>query len=74
MDGVQRSPSSSAALVLPCDVFLAAHASAYGGVEKIAKARAGAKPNPFIDPDGYQQAVARSERAFLAELTKQSAR
>lgn len=59
---------------LPCDVFLAAHASAYGGVEKIAKARAGVKPNPFIDPDGYQQAVARSERAFLAELTKQSAR
>ena len=59
---------------LPCDVFLAAHASAYGGPEKMAKARAGAKPNPFIDPQGYTQAIARSERAFLAELDKQSPR
>ena len=59
---------------LPCDVFLAAHASAYGGPEKMAKARAGATPNPFIDPDGYTQAVARSERAFLEELKKQSTR
>jgi metallo-beta-lactamase class B len=55
-------------------VFLAAHASAYDGPAKMTKARAGAKPNPFIDPQGYTQAIARSERAFLAELDKQSPR
>jgi metallo-beta-lactamase class B len=59
---------------LPCDVFLAAHASAFGGPAKMARARAGATPNPFIDPDGYTQAIARSERAFLAELDKQGGR
>jgi metallo-beta-lactamase class B len=59
---------------LPCDVFLAAHASAFDGPAKMAKARAGATPNPFIDPDGYVQAVARSERAFLAELARQGGR
>ncbi len=58
---------------LPCDVFLAAHASAFDGPAKMARARAGATPNPFIDPDGYTQAIARSERAFLAELNKQVA-
>jgi metallo-beta-lactamase class B len=59
---------------LPCDVFLAAHASAYDGPAKMTKARAGAKPNPFIDPQGYKEAVARSERVFLAELDKQGER
>jgi metallo-beta-lactamase class B len=59
---------------LPCDVFLAAHASAYDGPAKMVKAREGGKPNPFIDPEGYKQSIARSERAFLAELQKQSPR
>jgi metallo-beta-lactamase class B len=59
---------------LPCDVFLAAHASAFDGPAKMARARAGVRPNPFIDPDGYTQAIARSERAFLAELDKQEGR
>jgi metallo-beta-lactamase class B len=59
---------------LACDVFLAAHASAFDGVAKMAKARAGAKPNPFIDPEGYRQAVARSERAFGEELARQRGR
>lgn len=59
---------------LPCDVFLAAHASAFDGAGKIARARAGVAPNPFIDPHGFTAAVARSERAFLAELEKQSPR
>jgi metallo-beta-lactamase class B len=59
---------------LPCDVFLAAHASAFGGTAKMAKARSGAKPNPFVDPEGYRQAIARSEQAFQAELEKQGTR
>jgi metallo-beta-lactamase class B len=57
---------------LPCDVFLAAHVSAFGGAAKMAQVRAGAKSNPFIDPDGYRQAIASSERTFLEELKKQS--
>jgi metallo-beta-lactamase class B len=56
---------------LPCDVFLAAHASQFGGNAKMKQALAGAKPNPFIDPAGYQRAIARWEQTFLAELKKQ---
>jgi metallo-beta-lactamase class B len=56
---------------LPCDVFLAAHASAFGGLEKMARARSGATPNPFIDPEGLRQAIARSEQAFAEEMKRQ---
>jgi metallo-beta-lactamase class B len=56
---------------LPCEIFLAAHASVFAGPDKLAKARAGAKSNPFLDSAGYQEWVARSERTFLAELEKQ---
>jgi metallo-beta-lactamase class B len=56
---------------LPCDVFLAAHASQFAGNAKMKQALAGAKPNPFIDPAGYKQAIAGSEQRFLAELKKQ---
>jgi metallo-beta-lactamase class B len=59
---------------LPCDVFLAAHASAYDGPAKMARARADERPNPFIDPGGFKDAIARSERAFLEELNKQESK
>ena len=58
---------------LPCDVFLAAHASQFGGNDKMKRALAGARPNPFIDPAGFTRAVARSEHAFVEELKKQQA-
>jgi metallo-beta-lactamase class B len=54
------------------DVFLTAHLSATGGLEKIAKLRNGASPNPFIDPAGYAAYLERSKRTFEAELAKQA--
>lgn len=56
---------------LPCDVFLGAHGSYYGMEAKVAGLKPG-KPNPFIDPEGYRSYVAERERAFRAELAKQS--
>ena len=58
---------------LPCEVFLAAHASAFGGPEKSAAAAAGKGDAVFVDPQGCRAAIDRSEKAFLAELEKQRA-
>jgi metallo-beta-lactamase class B len=56
---------------LPCEVFLAAHASVFKGPEKAAAAAAGKGDAAFVDPRGCQVAIERSENAFLAELEKQ---
>ena len=58
---------------LSCEVFLAAHASAFGGPEKSATAAAGKGDAVFVDPQGCRAAIDRSEKAFLAELEKQRA-
>jgi metallo-beta-lactamase class B len=58
---------------LPCDVFLAAHASQFEGNDKMKRALAGARSNPFIDRAGFQRAVARSEQAFVREWKRQQA-
>jgi metallo-beta-lactamase class B len=55
---------------LPCDVFLGAHGSYYGMMEKFARINSGSA-NPFIDPAGYKNYVADREQAFNAELKKQ---
>lgn len=47
---------------LPCDVFLAAHGNFYDLAGKMK--RAGSKPNPFVDPDGYKAFVEKMEAAF----------
>ena len=57
---------------LPCDVFLGAHGSYYGMVEKHPRLTAGSA-NPFIDPQGYKRYVANREAAFRAELARQKA-
>jgi len=57
---------------LPCDIFLGAHGSYFGLVEKYPRWKAGDK-NAFIDPDGYRAYIADRERAFLKELERQSA-
>jgi len=57
---------------LPCDIFLGAHGSYFGLVEKYARWKAGDK-NAFIDPAGYKAYVAERRQAFEAELKKQSA-
>ncbi|MFL6416584.1 MAG: subclass B3 metallo-beta-lactamase [Bryobacteraceae bacterium] len=56
---------------LPCDVFLGAHGDYYNLAEKYPKLKAGGA-NPFIDPEGYHQYVAKREAAFRAELKKQT--
>jgi metallo-beta-lactamase class B len=58
---------------LNCEVFLAAHASAFNGPAKAAAAAAGKGDAVFIDPEGCRAAIERSEKAFLAELDKQRA-
>jgi len=55
---------------LPCDVFLGAHGDYYGLEAKYP--RLGHGENPFIDPEGYKSYIAERERAFHAELEKQS--
>jgi metallo-beta-lactamase class B len=56
---------------LPCDIFLGAHGDYYGMQAKYARLQTGGT-NPFIDPEGYKQFLAERQRAFLAELKKQS--
>jgi metallo-beta-lactamase class B len=56
---------------LSCDIFLGSHGSYYSMAGKLARLRAGAADNPFIDPAGYKQFIdesqARFERLLAAE-------
>jgi metallo-beta-lactamase class B len=58
---------------LPCDVFLGPHGSFFDLTEKREALAKGAKPNPFIDPAGYQAYVARAEQAFETAKANKSA-
>ncbi len=49
---------------LPVDVFLTQHGSAFGLADKAARLKAGATPNPFIDPDGYKRWIDTGEQNF----------
>lgn len=53
---------------IKADVFLASHGQFFDLSEKAAKLRAGAKINPFIDPQGYQRFIARMTKAFEDKL------
>jgi metallo-beta-lactamase class B len=55
---------------LPCDVFLGAHGSYYGMVERHARLKK-EKTNPFVNPQGYKNYVAEKERAFRKALAEQ---
>jgi metallo-beta-lactamase class B len=56
---------------LPCDVFLGAHGGYYDMVAKHERARRGGGANPFVDPEGYRDYVARKEKAFRDALAGQ---
>jgi metallo-beta-lactamase class B len=56
---------------LPCDVFLGAHGAYFGMLAKLNRAKAGAGESVWIDPEGYQAAVAERQQAFEAELKRQ---
>lgn len=56
---------------LPCDIFLAPHGVMFGLEGKARRLKAGAHPNPFLDPGGYRAFVEQSERIFLDQLKRE---
>jgi metallo-beta-lactamase class B len=56
---------------LQCDVFLGAHGAYFGMLAKLDRIKAGARENVWVDPQGYQAAVAEREQAFETELKRQ---
>lgn len=62
LDGFRHSFAAMKAL--PCDVLISAHPDQSGGDEKAAKLRAGAKPNPFIDPQACRAFAEDYEKLF----------
>jgi metallo-beta-lactamase class B len=56
---------------LQCDVFLGAHGAYFGMLAKLEHIKAGAKQNVWVDPQGYQAAVAERQQAFETELKRQ---
>ncbi|HLG99935.1 MAG TPA: subclass B3 metallo-beta-lactamase [Bryobacteraceae bacterium] len=55
---------------LPCDIFLTSHAGQFGLLRKW-HPEDPYDPNRFVDPEGYQRAVARSELRFLQQLQEE---
>ena len=51
---------------LPCDLFLGAHGSYFGMVEKRARIAPG-QANPFVDPQGCRTFLDRAEKAIAAQ-------
>ena len=56
---------------LQCDIFLGAHGAYFAMLAKLDRIKAGAGENVWIDPSGYQAAVAEREQAFETELKRQ---
>lgn len=56
---------------LPCDVYLSQHGIFFSMKEKIETLKKGAKTNPFIDPEGYKNAMQRAEDALKEEVKKE---
>ncbi|MCW3050848.1 MAG: Metallo-beta-lactamase precursor [Chthonomonadales bacterium] len=55
---------------LPCDIFLGAHGSYFNMLDKLKRVET--DPDVWIDPQGYQDAVAERQSAFEATLAQQS--
>ncbi len=55
---------------LKCDVFLASHGMFFDMLGKRTKLLAGAKPNPFIDPQGCRDFFAKAQDAFDKRLAE----
>jgi len=56
---------------LPCDIFLGAHGAYFNMDAKYSKFKAG-DTSVWVDPAGYKAYVENREKAFRAELAKQS--
>ncbi len=57
---------------IKADVFLSSHGQFFDLLEKAEKLKNGAKPNPFIDPKGYQTFVERMRKAFQNKLESET--
>lgn len=55
---------------LPCDVFLGAHGSYYGMIERYGLLQKG-QANAFVNSQGYKEFVSQKERAFRKALADQ---
>ncbi len=55
------------------DIYLAQHPFQFGFDEKARRVREGARPNPFIDPEGYRAAVAAAGQRFERALERDRA-
>jgi metallo-beta-lactamase class B len=58
---------------LPCDIFLGAHGAYFNMLAKLGRAKTGEGSSVWIDPSGYQSAVADRKQAFENELKRQQA-
>ncbi|HET9766024.1 MAG TPA: subclass B3 metallo-beta-lactamase, partial [Thermoanaerobaculia bacterium] len=56
---------------MPVDVFLAAHGSFFGLVEKRAALCRNPERNPFVDPEGYREHLERLHQQFEQKLSEQ---
>jgi metallo-beta-lactamase class B len=56
---------------LRCDVFLGPHGNFFAMDSKRQQLRQGATPNPFIDPDGYNAFIKKTEDAYLRQLEEE---
>ncbi len=56
---------------LPCDVFLGPHAPFFAMEAKVQKMKAGASPNPFIDPQGYRNFIAGLEKSYQEQVQRE---
>lgn len=57
---------------LPCDVFLGAHGEYFAMLEKLRRRTPATSVTVWIDPQGYQARILERERAFQAELARQT--
>ena len=53
---------------IPVDVYLGGHGYWFWVEDKLARRAAGAETNPFIDPEGWQRALAVFEQRYLDRL------
>ena len=56
---------------LHCDAFLGPHASFYDMQAKSQRLSAGAKTNPFIDPEGYRNYISRFEKLYHEQIQRE---
>jgi len=57
---------------LSCDLFLGSHANYFSMADKLARLKAGATDNPFVDPAGYRRFVEESQARFEQQLAAET--